>query len=718
MTTVLRPFEDMKHHPISESIVQVLLNRTQQDDALFFRLMTAYQLATMAGSMHTMIRMPEGSTVPANLYALNLGPSGMGKTRAEVVCSDEVLNQFISNFMDETLPILAEDNLPKIANKRAARNGSDPDNELTKLTAEYDRQGEPAFNFDSGSASSAKQLRYKYVMAGAGSLNLIVDEIGLHFTKNMEMLETFMEQFDGKAKLKLIKEVKDSQRAADLKGVVPTNMMMYGTPNKLLDGSKIEDELIMLLESGYARRCFFGYTNRSNVEADVTPEMYLKRAKAAASDKVLESLSDKFGRLADPINAHRELIVPDETALLMYAYKTSCESRSLELRENEEIVRIELSSRFFKTVKLAGVYAFCDGSVEITIPHLEAAIKVAEESGGALRRILKREKAWVKLARHIASLDEEVNHSELVEDLTYYPRSTSQRQELLSLAIGWGYKNNVIIKKAVRDGIEFLRGESLEKTDLNKMIVSYSTDVAKDYLAERAPFDEMHKLIQANGFHWINHHSTTGRRADDDLCPGFNFVVIDVDGECSLETAKLLLKDYKALYYTTKRHTQAENRYRILMPINFTLKLEATEFKEFMKNLFAWLPFKVDEATGQRSKKWLSHAGTYEYTDGELLDALPFIPKTKRNDEFVAHIKDQSDFDNLERWVMNNIGDGNRNQMLHRYGMMLVDNGLDYSQILSKVNSLNDKIADKLEEAEILTTIMVTVSKELAKRAP
>lgn len=714
--SVLKPFKDMKHHPVSEDIVNVLLNRTQQEDALFFRLMTAYQLATLAGSMHTMIRMPEGSTVPVNVYALNLGPSGMGKTRAEVVCTDEVLNQFISNFMDETLPILAEDNLPKLANKRAARNGTDPDVELEKITAEFDRQGEPAFNFDSGSASSTKQLRYKYIMASAGALNLIVDEIGLHFTKNMEMLETYMEMYDGKAKLKLIKDTKDNTRAADLKGVVPANMMMYGTPNKLLDGSKLEEELTTLLESGYARRCFFGFTDRANVEDSLTPEDYLKRAKSAASDQVLDSLSDKFGRLADPINAHKELIVPDETALLMFAYKTDCEKRSLKLRENEEIRRIEMASRFFKTIKLAGVYAFVDGSAEITPMHLEAAIKVAEESAEALKRILRREKAWVKLAKYIASLDEEANHSDLVEALTYYPRSTSQRQELMTLAISWGYKNNVIIKKAVRDGIEFFRGESLKETDLSKIIVSYSTDIAENYQNQFAPFDELHKLAQANGYHWINHHTTTGRRADEDIKAGFNAVVIDVDGGCSLDTAKLLLKDYKALYYTTKRHTQAENRFRIILPINYQLELDSAEFKEFMKNLYAWLPFECDDVTGQRSKKWLAHKGHYEYTEGELVDALPFIPKTKRNEEFVAHIKDQRDFDNLERWVMNNIGDGNRNQLLHRYAMMLVDNGLDYQGVLNKVNTLNDKIADKLEEAEILSTVMVTVSKAIASR--
>ena len=77
----------------------------------------------------------------------------------------------------------------------------------------------------------------------------------------------------------------------------------------------------------------------------------------------------------------------------------------------------------------------------------------------------------------------------------------------------------------------------------------------------------------------------------------------------------------------------------------------------------------------------------------------------------------QQSMDNLERWVSNNIGDGNRNNMLLRYAMILMDAGADYQTILTKVMELNEKIADKLDQAEILSTIMVSVGKNLAKRA-
>ena len=65
---------------------------------------------------------------------------------------------------------------------------------------------------------------------------------------------------------------------------------------------------------------------------------------------------------------------------------------------------------------------------------------------------------------------------------------------------------------------------------------------------------------------------------------------------------------------------------------------------------------------------------------------------------------------------MNNIGDGNRNNLMHRYAMILVDAGLSFEGIRSRVMALNEKIADKLDESEILGTVMVTVGRTLATK--
>jgi len=141
-----------------------------------------------------------------------------------------------------------------------------------------------------------------------------------------------------------------------------------------------------------------------------------------------------------------------------------------------------------------------------------------------------------------------------------------------------------------------------------------------------------------------------------------------------------------------------------------------------MANIYEWLPFEVDDATNQGARKWMTCAmtleglpGHYEYNEGDIFDALPFIPKTSKNEERKALLTNQQGMDNLERWVMNNIGDGNRNNMLLRFSMILVDAGFSMEVIRQKVLHLNERIADKLEESEIMSTIMVSVMKAIAK---
>jgi hypothetical protein len=452
----------------------------------------------------------------------------------------------------------------------------------------------------------------------------------------------------------------------------------------------------------------------------MTPDEILNQRISGGTNQFLEQMSDRLGDLADVSQAHKALQIDRDVTLIFIEYEQDCVRRAAQLGEHDELRKAELSHRYFKSLKLAGAYAFVDGSPEITEDHAYAAIKLAEESGDAFDALLTRDRPYVKLAKYLAEIRRPVTQADLIQDLPFYKGSMSQKQEMMQLAIAYGYQNNIVIRKAFNDGVEFISGETLKETQLDNMIFSYSTDIAQGYQKEAKPvaFEDLWKLTQANGIHWCNHAFVNSHRCEDKAIPGFNMVVLDVDHDVSLAAAKKLLKDYRALYYTTKRHqTQGQgDRFRIILPINYTLELGAKEYKEFMHNLFDWLPFQVDEATSQRARKWLSHPGHYEYQDGEVMDILPFIPKTHKNEEFRSRVLDQQGMDNLERWVLNNTGDGNRNNMLLRYAMILVDNGFDFDQIRTRVASLNDKMADKLSDAEILSTVMVTVGKTLAAK--
>jgi hypothetical protein len=197
------------------------------------------------------------------------------------------------------------------------------------------------------------------------------------------------------------------------------------------------------------------------------------------------------------------------------------------------------------------------------------------------------------------------------------------------------------------------------------------------------------------------------------MVPGFNLLVLDVDGGVKIDTVKLLLKDYKYVIHTTKRHTAQEHRFRVIMPMNYILKLHEHDFKEFMRNVYDWLPFNSDVETGQRSRKWATHEGAeIHWNDGEMLDALLFIPRTSKNDERRERAMQCQDMDGMERWFMGNMESGNRNNQLLRYGLMLVDSGYNLADIDMKVFALNAKLEQPLTNDEIEQTIRKTIQKK------
>lgn len=722
------PYEDMQYNETAEELVEILCAKTQNtSNPLFFRIIVGYYFSMMASMMRCSIQTHDTGEIPVNMYALNLSPSGTGKGKSTSIMENKVLHLFRDRFMDETFPLLAEKNLPVLATKRAAKKNEDPDVELDRVKKELESLGELTFSFSKATIPAIEQARHKLLMVEAGSLNLQIDEIGMNLAASIEPLTAYLELYDlGMIKQKLLKNSSESKRLAEIIGQTPANLLMFGAPVKLLDGGKNEEDFYGLLDTGYARRCIMGYTRESNKLLDLSPEEIYDLTSSQDTDQQLEDIAKRFHSLADILNVNRKLIMQRDTVIEMITYRQACERQAAALPEHAEIQRTEMAHRYFKALKLAGAYAFIDDSPELTVDHLYQAIKLVEDSGEAFTRLLNRDPDYVKLAKYLASIGKEVTQAELMADLPFYRKPAAIKQEMVALAIAWGYKNNSIIKKSYTEGIEFLRGEKLATTSLEDLIICYSDDIVTGYENVRGEFKDLADLMTAPGYHWVSHHLTSGYRNEKNCIPGFNMIVLDIDGGTRLDLVREVLKPYHYMLYTTKSHTEAEHCFRVVVPMSHTLKFDSEEYKEFMKNVCESLPFDTDEGAYQRSRKWMTNDvenqqdGVCEYNDNEqavLFDVLPFIPKTSKNEHRKEGIRAMQNMDKLERWVLQNIGDGNRNNMLHRYGMMLLDQGMNLGDIQHKIMGINEKIADKLPEIEVASTIMVSLAKEHAKRS-
>lgn len=715
---------NVTHHPVIEEIVDVLCRKTQNTDRGFFRAEMAYFISKMGATMRATINTKDRGQIPVNTYVLALATSGFGKGHSVNIVENEFLKGFKKRFMEDTFPVIAEQHLWHIANERAVRAASDPQEEFEKVEREFRSAGAFPFTFDSGTPPAVKQLRHKLLLSNCGSINLQIDEIGSNLINTAEVLTLFLELYDqGIVKQKLTKNTNENQRGEEVDGKTPTNMLLFGTPSKLLDGGNTEDQFYTFLDTGYARRCIFGFgqQSRRSYNTQSAEEIYRKLVDPGNSAAV-KKWADHFHSLADPNRYGWVMEVEDEVGIQLIEYKIWCEQRAENMAEHEEIRKAEMSHRYFKALKLAGAYAFVDGSNEVEMDHLLQAFLLVEESGTAFQTILTREKAYVKLAKFIAGVEDEVTHADLVEQLPFYTTSNARRNEMMSLATAWGYKKHIIIKKTFVDGIEFFKGETLKETDLKEITVSYSDNFAYEYGNEKVPFDQLHVLTQAendrNGpMHWINHHVRNGHRAEENVVPGFNLVVIDVDGGVNLAIVHELLKDYKFMTYTTKRHTEEENRFRLILPINYCLELDTDEYKEFMNAIMLWLPFETDESANQRAKKWESFAGgEFHYNlEGEILDALPFIPKTSKNAEYRKSMQELQSLDNLERWFAQRIAEGNRNNNMIKFALALVDSGHDLVTVTDQVKAFNQKLNNPLTENELSSTVLVTVGKRFTR---
>lgn len=707
-----------QHHVTIEEIVDVLCNKTQNTDRGFFRVAVAYFLAKMASCQRATIVTKDRGEIPVNMYTLALATSGYGKGHSVGIMENEFMKGFKDRFTLDTMPVIAEQTHWEIANARALRNATDPNDEYEKVSGDAMRSGKIPFTFDSGTVPAVKQLRHGLLLAGSGSINLQIDEIGSNLIGNVDLLNVFLELYDqGIVKGKLTKNTAENTRSEEIDGKTPTNLLLFGTQSKLLDAGQTEEQFYSFLDTGYARRCIFGIGSQDRKAFhSQTPEEIYHRLIQPTNNAVVKKWSQHFHALADPSMFGWKMKVSDEVSIKLLEYKIACEKAADLMPEHEDIKKAELSHRYFKSLKLAGTLAFVEQSPEIEMDHLLSAILLVEESGAAFQSILNRKKSYMKLAEFIASVEGEVTHADLNEQLPFYKTGVGFRNEIISMATAWGYKQHIIIKKRFENNIEFFSGETLKETNLDELMLSYSESFAYDYSAERVPFDQLHVLTQSKGLHWANHHFRNNHRAEENVVPEFNMIVIDVDEGTSLASCHELMKEYKFMTYTTKRH-QTEghgDRFRLVMPINYHLKLEADDYKEFMNNIMKSLPFTSDEAANQRAKKWETFdGGEFHYNEGVLFDALKFIPKTSKNEQYQAEFKKIENLDNLQRWIATRISEtGNRNNNLLRYAMILVDNGLQLIDVQNLVLSFNQMLESPLDEAEIRATILVSVGKK------
>ena len=730
--------ETVKHHPAIQELADIIATRCNRTNSKYHRIVVANFLGELAGTMRVKVDQKGKGNFPCNVFAIPLAPSGYGKGYSVHICTTEIFGEFREHMQHELLPALWERQKIDIAQDRALQPDSKgEEHEAERLQSDYDSLGEYVPAFLGATDAAVEQMYKKLCFVRGGAMNLRIDELGQNLEKSttIEPLRAWLELYDsGKYLPKLTKNTKENKRISPPEDTVPCNTMLFGEPNAIFDGSTKETLFLSLLQTGFARRSLFGWGEIEKITSELTPE---ERAEAAYNarfmnhdGKVLANWSSHFLGLGAIGKLDYTVRVPEDVDKLSELYRVLCTDEAVKFGDHFPIQRSEMEHRYMKALRLAGIFAFVDETPMMTRDHMLAAIKLVEESAEALNKMLNQEPNHARVARYICESDGPLTSTDLQDKLKFFPTAASNQAHLLQNAINWGYKNNHIITQTFEDGIKFFDGQTPQPVSLDDVMLSASTEFGHGYTVEReifsqedeplekVAFSDLHHLFTADGWHWSNHYFRNGHRHQDDLLPGFNLAVFDVDGTASLKFVHGVLSDYTFMTYTTKRHTDDCNRFRLVMPISHKLELSRDDYRVFMENMDTWLPFdviyqngkQVDGSSLQPEKKWMTNPkAQVHYNEGEIVDIFPFIPKTSRCQDYHDELKSVRTMDGMERWFAREIANGNRNNMLYRFAKMLADDGMQMSEVEKRLKNFNAKLSDRLTNDELDDTILKSI---------
>ncbi len=695
-----------------EAVTKYLCENTGTDAEHYYRQITLFYFGILASTLQQSIELPSRERIPINLYIFNLMPSGAGKGFGLNIVEKIILEKGIEYYKKEVEEHAKTMSFEAIAEDLMINDPTlDLADVLEKLEKDLSSLGVMWHTFESATVPSIRQLRDRILYAGSGSLNLIVDEFGDNINQIYDALIAYLSLYDkGFIKNKLLKSTTENVRTLSLTGSTPANLLAFGTPVRVLDGSENEETLNKLLDTGYARRSLFCYME--NVKSPIlTPremlDMELKHGVSAFDKRVDAWLY----MIIQKSNYRKPIKISEDVYLEILEYKAACLELANEIPDIFSIKQTETKHRHFKVLKISGLLAFIDNEEEISSDHVKQSIAIVEESAENLEKIITTKKPYARLCKHLANIEEPMTLVDMLEDLSFMPTTITKQRELIKLAKAWGFKRNIIIQEKIKHDVEFYQAKVIKELEGNNISLSFSKNITEGYMHKTVLFKDLHKLTCKSGWHWVSHDLISNYRNEENCIPGFNMIVLDVDDNVKLQEAELFFKDYQYLIHTTKSHTEASHRFRIILPMSHELKLDKDDYRAFMRNISNWIPFQLDEATFQRSRKWLSNNSEPHYNEGSLFDIIRFIPDTEEEKQTrkLYNSSPLKESDAIERWFIYQTEKGNRSNMLVRYSFFLKETGLSSMDIESKVLTLNAMLSEPLREKEVYSTIIKTI---------
>ena len=586
-----------------------------------------YIMATFVSHFHTKIELAEDNLVPTNVIAFVLAHSGSKKT-SSVTKLEKTLGKGYTKIKEYR----------EVLERMRA---SETDTPIKKLN--------PLSNVLSTEAGMITRLN-EFKVEGLGLPSLFVDEISTELATSIDIIpniKLISQLFDSGEMLS--KVIKDKERQSDEVHGMGMCGLFIGSEHGMLEDElvlkKFEDEFISKL----ARRCFFVYPTFIEEKktgddlADIISAMDKTEEEQNKHKKGINDLSLRIvERLID--EDVRNIKVSGEAMFLYKAYGIYCEELSKTI--DNEPVMLETKHRFWKTLKLAAVYAYFNEHKEIKEQDYLEAMYSAEMGKNDLNKFAYRanRKKYEILLDHYVEGGNELSTHELVKrkiitKIQDLPNLIELANSKAGKTGNFEEKDGRIIWSKFEEttdiGISYVMTRNLqemidggmEKKEAKQTIAAQ--DATTGFKHKELKFEQLGQFMN-HDVAFTPFEFKDGHRHKDNLLGGANFVMLDVDNTdmTDLECADMLA-DYR---FIMARTSDKENpfKYRVLMPTDIKVDIDPDSWLLFMKKIQDHLGFEIDILSKAQIFYGYNDREVIVNAEGENLEASELIKNLEK----------------------------------------------------------------------------------------
>lgn len=434
-----------------------------------------YKMANICSQLGIMIDTKSGyGSSPANLYALTLASSGAGKNAS--------LGLVDKWYFKDAFDYIADVVYPKY--KKVA---------YTRLEQEENER--PIHSWTKALSNSTTSGMYAYAesfsLCGIGGLNLEVDEIGNAVISKAELFEILLTPFDNGDFVAVAK--RSDSNSMTIRGL-STNLYCFGNKVRLLEGDNVENSFMKLLDEGYGRRFIFTEDTSVPTRRD-TDEIIREMELSESICEDREKERDYIKSLITRDNLGKVLPLTKEAMREYAMIKALGENYILDHKGLEPAVKADMNERNFKVAKLAGIYAFFEGSDVITEQNMREAFEVVENSSSVLRELRKVKPKHERLLDALLE-EEKPCTSQTMLSYPFIPNSyTKKIMEYIDLAKELASERKYIWDEITRKGIIYYRvTKSDKKTE--KVLNEVDAKEEKEVIKQKMSDSELLKFLE------------------------------------------------------------------------------------------------------------------------------------------------------------------------------------------------------------------------------